>query len=47
MGSWSILGADALISEPASYKPDFSAYVASEDFRFLRLERNFVQNFGV
>ena len=37
MGPWSVLGADALVEPKNAYVPDFSAFVASEDFRCLKI----------
>ena len=37
LGPWSTLCADALISPDGSYIPNFSAYIHSNDLRFVRL----------
>ncbi len=39
LGPWTILAADVLIDEEGVYAPDFSAYIASEEFRYLAIER--------
>lgn len=41
-GSFTVLGADALVQ--SSYKPDFSAYVATEKVRCVVLSRHFFQS---
>ena len=39
-GPWTILGADALVMpEDSSYTPDFSAYIATETLRCVRISR--------
>lgn len=39
MGPWTVLAAEVLVDAEMQFTPDFSAYVASEDFRYLSLER--------
>lgn len=39
MGPWTVLAAEVLVDVEMQFTPDFSAYVASEDFRYLSLER--------
>ncbi|KAG5188219.1 hypothetical protein JKP88DRAFT_353504 [Tribonema minus] len=38
-GPWSVLAADALLSPEGHYKPDFSARVASDALRIVRMSR--------
>lgn len=40
LGPWSIIGLDALRSNAPTFEPDFSAYILSENIRFLVLTKN-------
>jgi metal transporter CNNM len=42
-GPWSVLAADALVGPPGTYRPDFSARVASEHARVVRITRNAIE----
>ena len=39
LGSWTVLGADALLVEEGSYVPDFTASIDSDSFRCLYMSR--------
>ena len=38
-GPWTVLGADALVSEEGSFVPDFSAHVATDSVRCVYVTR--------
>jgi hypothetical protein len=41
LGPWSILCADALVTEDGKYCPDFNALIYSHDLRFVRISSNY------
>lgn len=38
-GPWTVLGADALVEDEGTYKPDFSAHAGSERLRCVRISK--------